>query len=102
MKNKLSTFYASVLLFFLCPLVLSLSLLSGCTQQAMTKEFGGTTTLELEPGYKLIEITWKDDNLWYLVRPLEEGEEPTTYIFQEKSSFGLIEGTVKIIESKKD
>ena len=37
----------------------------GCTQQGMTKDMGGSTTIELEPNTKLEEITWKDNSLWY-------------------------------------
>ena len=80
-----------------------LMLLSSCNGQMMAKNFGGKYTLELEPGYKLVEITWKDDEqLWYLIRPFEDGEEPTTYYFRESSGFGIIEGEVTIIESKKE
>lgn len=56
-------------------------------------------TLELEPGQKLEMITWKDDSLWYLTRPMQDGEEPETHTFQQSSEFGVFEGTVTIIES---
>lgn len=64
MKKKVLVF-----LTLLCTLSIS-----GC--QAATKSFGGSMTLKLEPGLKLEEITWKDDSLWYLTRPMREGEEP--------------------------
>lgn len=73
---------------------------TGC--QSATKNLGGSMTLELEPGQKLEEITWKDDNLWYLTRPMRENEEPETHTFQQKSEFGVIEGTVTVVESKED
>lgn len=83
-------------------LVMSL-VLSACNGQYMAKNWGSTYTIDLDPGYKLVEITWKDeDNLWYLVRPFEEGEEPTEYLFKEESAYDIIEGTVKIIEHKKE
>lgn len=71
---------------------------SGC--QAATKSLGGSMTLELDPGEKLIEITWKDDSLWYLTRPMREDEEPETYKFKQSSEFGIFEGTVTVVESK--
>ncbi len=73
---------------------------SGCTDKTMAREWGGSTTLELPKGEKLIEITWKDANLWYLTRPMRDDEFPETYTFQEDSEFGIFEGTVTIIESR--
>jgi hypothetical protein len=73
-------------------------LLSGC--QATTREWGGNMTLTLEPGEKLEEITWKDDSLWYLTRPMREGEEAETHVFKQSSNFGVFEGTVTIIEKE--
>ena len=89
MKKKVLVF-----LTLLCTLSIS-----GC--QAATKSFGGSMTLKLEPGLKLEEITWKDDSLWYLTRPMREGEEPETHTFQQSSEFGVFEGTVTVVESEK-
>lgn len=71
---------------------------AGC--QYTTKNLGGDMVLELKPNQKLEEITWKDDNLWYLTRPMREDEEPETHTFQQKSEMGVFEGTVTIVESK--
>lgn len=71
---------------------------TGC--QYATKNLGGDMTLELKPNQKLEEITWKDDNLWYLTRPMRSDEEPETHTFQQKSEMGVFEGTVTIVESK--
>lgn len=92
MKKKLAA--------LLSTLVLSLSL-CGCTEQSITREFGGSMTLELPANQKLEEITWKDDNLWYLTRPMREDEEET-YVFQASSSWGVFEGTVTVIEKKEE
>lgn len=73
--------------------------LTGCGN-SVARSWGGTMTLDLEPNQKLESITWKDDELWYLTRPMRESEEPETWKFQEKSNFGVIEGTVIIKESK--
>lgn len=79
---------------------ISLSTLTGC--QATTKSWGGSMTLELEPNQKLEEITWKDDSLWYLTRPMTEDDVAETHTFQQSSEFGVFEGTVTIIETKEE
>lgn len=72
----------------------------GCTQQGMTKDMGGSTTIELEPNTKLEEITWKDNYLWYLTRPMTDDDVAETHTFRESSEYGVCEGTVTIIEKK--
>ena len=52
------------------------------------------------PNEKLEEITWKDDSLWYLTRPMKEDEEAETHTFRQDSEWGVFEGTVTIIERK--
>jgi len=56
--------------------------------------------IKLEPGQKLEEVTWKDSTLWYLTRPMREDEEAEVHTFQQKTTFGVFEGTVTIIETK--
>lgn len=73
---------------------------AGCSQQSMTRDMGASTTIELEPNVKLEEITWKDNSLWYLTRPMREDDIAETHTFQEESEFGVLEGTVTIIETK--
>ena len=72
--------------------------LTGCHNT--TRSFGGSMTLELPKGQKLEEITWKDADLWYLTRPMREDENAETHTFQESTEFGVLEGTVTIIETK--
>lgn len=74
------------------------SIMTGC--QGAAKSFGGSITLRLDPGLKLEEITWKDDSLWYLTRPMRENEVPETHTFQQSSEWGVFEGTVTVIESE--
>lgn len=75
--------------------------LSGC-DQGMTKNYGGSMTIELDPNVKLEMITWKDDSLWYLTRPMTDDEEPETHTFKQSSEFGVFEGTVIIVESREE
>lgn len=74
--------------------------LTSC-EQYVTREFGGTTTVKLEPGKKLVECTWKGDaDLWYLVEPMDSDYVPQTKEFIESSMFGAIEGKVIFIETR--
>lgn len=71
---------------------------TGC--QSMARNLGGSTTVELEPNQKLEEITWKGDSLWYLTRPMTDTDIVETHTFQQSSVFGILEGTVTIVESR--
>jgi len=69
-----------------------------CTENQRAKSFGGNAKVKLEQGKKLVNVTWKEDNLWILVVDREGNETPKTYQFSEESSFGLLEGSYTIIE----
>lgn len=73
-------------------------LLCGCHGAA--RDFGGTMSIELPPGQKLELITWKEDTLWYLCRPMREGEKAETHTYQADSEWGVFEGTVYVIEKE--
>ena len=83
---------------FLAVVFTSILLVTGCTDNNRAKNFGGTMTLDLDPGRKLVEVTWKDNQMWVLTRPMRPGEQPETYTFKEKSSYGVWEGTVILNE----
>lgn len=72
--------------------------LTGC--KSIAKSYGGTITIDVPKGQKVIEATWKDSDVWYLTRPMREGEEPEIFILQEDSNLGIIEGKVIFKESK--
>lgn len=74
--------------------------LSSCTDNVRAKNWGGSMTIEVPPGNKVTNITWKKGDLWYSYRPFQEGESPVTQYFVEESSFGIMEGSVKFVESK--
>lgn len=79
-------------------LTLSTALFSSC--QTITKNWGGNTTINLEPNQKLEEITWKGNSLWYLTRPMTENDIAEIHTFQEQANLGVFEGTVTIVETK--
>ena len=69
-------------------------------EQYTARNFGGETTINLEPGEKLVEATWKDNDLWYLVEPMDSDYVPKTKIFKENALMGIMEGEVKFIERR--
>ena len=69
---------------------------TGC--QAITRIAGGTTEIDLPEGLKLEEITWKDDDLWYLTRPRRDDEPIETHTFTQSDNLGIFEGNVIIRE----
>ena len=73
-----------------------MTLLFGCNEQQMARSFGGTETIELNPGQRLVNITWKEAELWILTK--KDTTKPTTYSFKEKTLYGNIEGEVIVIE----
>jgi hypothetical protein len=75
-------------------------MLASCTENEMAKNFGGSMTVNLPQGQKLVNITWKENELWYLSKPMSSTDSAETYTFQEKSSYGIQEGTITLKESK--
>lgn len=74
--------------------------MSGCTQNQRAKAFGGVAHESLPAGRKLINATWKDDDLWFLTRAMTSSDVAETYEFIESSSFGILNGKVVIKESR--
>ena len=74
--------------------------LCGCTEQSMVRDFGGSMTIKLPAGQELMEATWKNENLFYLTRPMADDYVPVTKTFQESSSFGIMESTVYLVETR--
>ena len=70
----------------------------GCNPVA--RRMGGNMTINLKPGEKLVNATWKDSSLWMLTRKMRSDDIAETYKFKEDSTFGMVEGTVTIHEHK--
>jgi len=75
-------------------------LLWQCTGNYRARYLGGSQTINLPAGQKLMNVTWKDNEIWYLTQPMSPNEVPVTSTFHEKSSKGVLEGTIIINESK--
>lgn len=84
---------------FLLTILFALMCIS-CTENARVKSYGGTGSINLPKGRKLVTVTWKGPQLWYLTRPMNENDVPESYRFQEESNWGIVEGTYILTESR--
>ena len=75
-------------------------MVTSCTENERVKAWGGEGTINLPKGKKLVNVTWKETQIWYLTRNMDSNDVAETYEFHEESSYGIIEGTYKIIETK--
>jgi len=81
-------------------IILFVILFTSCTENEKARSYGGEATLLLPKGEKLIVVTWKESNLWYLTRPMNSTDSAETYNFKEESSYGVWEGRYIIKEEK--
>jgi hypothetical protein len=73
---------------------------TSCTENSRVKAWGGEGTINLPKGRKLVNVTWKETEVWYLTKAMDSNDVAETYQFQEESSWGLVEGTYNIVETK--
>ena len=71
------------------------------TGSVIAKKVGGSATITLPDNQKLQLVTWKNDNMWVLYRPMRADEQAETYTYQEDSKFGLLEAKITIREVKR-
>ena len=88
--------YLVILFIVVCAVIAIVS----CTENTRARMYGGTVNVMLPRGQKLIEVTWKESELWYLTEPMDSDYRPKTKVFKEDSRFGVLEGTVNFIERK--
>ena len=70
--------------------------LLSCTENNRARNWGGSETIQLDEGIRLVTATFKGNDLWILVK--KDTTLPNTYYFKEKSNFGVMQGQVIIIE----
>lgn len=85
---------------FVLLLFVVLATFTSCTDNQSVKGWGGTADFEMPAGQKLINVTWKNNELWYLTREMTDKDSCESYKFQEKSSWGIMEGTYLIKETR--
>ena len=81
-------------------LMILLFTMISCSEQSITRRFGGTVRIDLPKGERLINATWKEVDLFYLTEPMDSDYIPKTKTFRESSSLGVFESKVLFIESK--
>lgn len=69
--------------------------IASCTENQRAKTFGGSGTIKLNKNEVLLNLTWKENNLWLFV---EDTASHKKY-FREDSNFGLMEGKMEIINN---
>ena len=99
MKRTISGIIAAI-----CIILLIILGATSCTDNQRAKSFGGTSTINLPAGEKLVTVTWKGEaDIWYLTRPMKSTDSVETYYFhQDKGAMLNITGNgeVILIESK--
>lgn len=65
-----------------------------------TKHWGGTMTINVEPGYKVTSATFKNEEIWYFVEPMDSNYTPSQKKLVEKSMYGALEGTIIFNETR--
>ena len=63
-----------------------------CTDNSRARNFGGTETVLLKSNEEFVNITWKENDLWIIVKDKNTGN----YYAREKSQYGVWQGTVII------
>ena len=74
----------------------------GCqvASQWWARSWGGTMTVNLDSGKKLLQVSWKEGSLWVLTRKRRENEPVESYEYAEDSRFTVLQGKVVINEKK--
>lgn len=75
-------------------LILLFTLTAISCENYTTKHFGGTMTINVEPGYKVTNATFKNDEIWYFVEPMDSTYIPSQKKLVEKSMYGALEGEI--------
>jgi hypothetical protein len=70
--------------------IVGLVVLSACTDNSRARRWGGTEEVALKPNEIVLGVTWKGDEMWILTKDTVTG---VSY-FREKSSWGVLEGTI--------
>jgi hypothetical protein len=81
MKTKILTLF-----------LIALCILPSCTDNQMARKFGGKEEIKLNPSEELINVTWKESNMWILTKDKTTG----IYHFREYSNWGVFQGEVII------
>ncbi len=73
-------------------LLLILTSFISCTENSRARTFGGKQEIKLQPNERLVNMTWKEVDLWILTEDTITGVQ----YFRENSAWGLLEGQITI------
>ena len=65
-----------------------------------TRKLGGTMNIDVEPGYKVTNATFKGDEIWYFIEPMDNSYTPKQKKLVEKSKYGALEGEIIFNETR--
>lgn len=85
--------------FLICLITICTICMVSC-ENYTTKHWGGTMTINVEPGYKVTSATFKVDEIWYFIEKMDSTYVPTQKKLVEKSMYGAFEGTIIFNETK--
>ena len=71
-------------------ILVTILVMSSCTDNVRARHFGGTETLALKSNEVVLNVTWKDNEMWVCTQDTITG----VVYFREKSNWGVMEGTV--------
>ena len=49
-------------------------MVTSCTENERVKAWGGEGTIKLPKGRKLVNVTWKETQIWYLTRQMDSND----------------------------
>jgi len=75
--------------------------LSSCTKNERVKRFGGSASIDIPADQQFVNATWKENDLWIVTKTRTSVDTVySQYQFGENSSWGILEGTYTINETK--
>ena len=81
-------------------LICLVALVAICCENYTTRKLGGTMTIDVEPGYKVTNATFKEDEIWYFIEPMDNSYIPKQKKLVEKSKYGALEGAIIFNETR--
>ena len=87
--------------FLICLIALCAVCMVSC-ENYTTRVLGGSMTIDVEPGYKVTNATFKETEVWYFVEPMDSEYVPKQKKFIEKSMYGIAEGVIIFNETRQN
>lgn len=81
-------------------LIFLIALCAVSCENYTTRKLGGTMTIDVEPGYKVTNATFKEDEIWYFIEPMDNSYTPKRKKLVEKSKYGALEGAIIFNETR--